>query len=136
MLIRAAALVGLLALSSPVAADDKKDDPKSDEKLLVGTWKLLKTSQGDLPDGAAFRFEILKDGTFKLTATTNDEKDVNTGTWKLDNKKLAITFAEGSRKGTKQTDMVKELTEKKLILQETNGITEDWERVPEKKADK
>jgi hypothetical protein len=35
-----------------------------------------------------------------------------------------------------QTDTVKELTEKKLVLEESNGTTEYWERVEEKKKDK
>ena len=137
MSIRATTLVGILfALSTAAAADEKKVDPKSDQQLLVGTWKLVKTSQGDLPDGVEFLFEPQKDGKFKLTMSQAGEKDVNVGTWKLDMKKLALEFTEGSRKGTNQTDTIKELTEKKLVLQEANETVEDWERVPPKKGDK
>jgi uncharacterized protein (TIGR03066 family) len=137
MSIRAATLVGFLfALSTAVAADEKKVDPKSDQQLLVGTWKLVKTSQGDLPEGVEVLFEPQKDGKFKLTMSQGGEKDVNAGTWKLDMKKLALEFTEGSRKGAKQTDTVKELTEKKLVLEEANENVEDWERVPPKKGDK
>ncbi len=137
MSIRVAALVGaLLALSPAAPADEKKDDPKSDQKLLVGTWKLVKTSQGDLPEGLEIVFEVQKDGKFKLTVTQNGEKDVNSRTWKLDQKKLKIAFTEGTRKGMEETDTIKELTEKKLVNEDENGVTEEWKRVPEKKGDK
>ena len=137
MSIRAATLVGFLfALSTAVAADEKKVDPKADQQLLVGTWKLVKTSQGDLPEGVEFLFEPQKDGKFKLTMSQGAEKDVSSGTWKLDMKKLALEFTEGSRKGMKQTDTVKELTEKKRVLEEASENVEDWERVPPKKGDK
>ena len=134
MLVRATALFGaLFALSLVAASDDKKDDPKADEKKLVGKWKLLKTSQGDLPEGLKLVFEAQKDGKFKLTMTTGEEKDVNTGTWKLDGKKVTFEFTEGRRKGMKQTDTIKELTEKKLVLVDENDTTEYFERVEEKK---
>ena len=136
MSIRTATLfVTLLALSSTAAADEKKDGPKSDQRLLVGTWKLVKLKSADLPDGLELRLEVQKDGKFKLTMTRAGEKDVNAGTWKLDKKKVAIEFTEGSRKGRKQTDTVKELTEKKLVLLDENDVTEEYERVPEKKGD-
>jgi len=132
MMLRATALFGALFALSLVAADDKKDDPKADEKLFVGKWKLLKTSQGDLLEGLEFVFEAQKDGKFKLTMTRGEEKDVNTGTWKLDGKKVAFEFTEGNRKGMKETDTIKELTEKKLVLLDENDITEYFERVEEK----
>jgi len=135
MLLRAAALLGLLFVLSPASADDKKDDPKPDEKLIAGKWKLTKTSQGELPEGLEIVLDIEKGGKFKLTTTNGNEKDVNEGKWKLDGKKLPIEFTEGSRKGMKQTDTVKDLTEKKLVLEESNGTTEYWERVDEKKKE-
>jgi uncharacterized protein (TIGR03066 family) len=134
MMVRAATLfAALLALSLPSAADDKKEDPKSDEKLLVGKWKLVKLNPGELPEGVEIVLDVQKDGKFKITVTSGGEKDVNEGTWKLDKKKFAIEFTEGNRKGNKQTDTVKELTEKKLVLLDERDITEEWERVPEKK---
>jgi uncharacterized protein (TIGR03066 family) len=134
MMIRAATLfAALLALSLTSAADDKKEDPKSDEKLLVGKWKLVKLNPGELPEGLEIVLDVQKDGKFKITVTSGGEKDVNEGTWKLDKKKFAIEFTEGNRKGNKQTDTVKELTEKKLVLLDERDITEEWERVPEKK---
>jgi uncharacterized protein (TIGR03066 family) len=136
MLLRATALLGLLLVLSPATADDKKDDPKTDEKLIVGKWKLVKTSQGDLPEGLEIVLEMQKGGKFKLTTARGDEKDVVAGTWKLDGKKLPLEFTEGSRKGNKQTDTIKELTEKKLTLLDQNELTEYWERVGEKKKDK
>ena len=137
MLIRAATLVGVLfALSLTAAADDKKEDPRSDEKLLVGKWKLVKTSQGDLPDGLGIELDVKKEGTFTITVTKGGEKDENKATWKLDKKKLTMEFTEGSRKGNKQTDTIKELTEKRLVLLDEGEMTEEWERVTVKKGDK
>ena len=132
MLLRVTALLGLLLVLAPASADDKKPD----EKLLAGKWNLTKTSQGDLPEGVKIVLEMEKGGKFKLTTTNGDEKDVVAGTWKLDGNKLPIEFTEGSRKGMKQTDTVKELTAKKLTLHDANDITEYWERVEEKKKDK
>ena len=129
MLLRATALFGLLLVLAPATAEDMKPD----EKLLPGKWKLTKTSAGDLPEGLKIVLEIEKGGKFKLTTTNGDEKDVVSGTWKLDGNKLPIEFTEGSRKGMKQTDTVKELTEKKLTLHDENGTTEYWERTEEKK---
>src|SRR5262245_39691630 len=103
MMLRAATLASvLLALCSTVLADDKKDDPKADEKLLVGNWKLTKTSQGDLPEGLEILLDVDKDGKFKLTMTRGADKDVNDGKWKLDKKQFAIEFTEGNRKGNRQ----------------------------------
>lgn len=129
MLIRFATLIGALFALSPAAAAD-------DEKLVVGTWKLTKTSQGDLPEDLKAILEVMKDGKFKLTMARGDEKDMNSGTWKLDGKKITVEFTEGSRKGMKETDTVKELTEKKMVLVDENETTEYWERVEEKKKDK
>jgi len=128
MLLRVTALLGLLIVLSPAAADDKKPD----EKLLPGMWKLTKTSEGDLPEGLEILLDIEKGGKFKITMKNGDEKDVNDGKWKLEGNKLPIEFTEGSRKGMKQTDEVKELTEKKLVLHDEKGITEYWERVEKK----
>lgn len=137
MSIRAACLVGFLfVLSSAAVADEKKDDPKADEKLLVGKWKLVKISPGELPDGVEILLDVQKDGKFTITMTAGGEKDENTATWKLDKKKLTMEFTEGSRKGNKQTDTIKELSEKKLVLVDEKELTEEWERVPEKKGGK
>jgi uncharacterized protein (TIGR03066 family) len=137
MSIRAASIVGFLfTLSLAAVADEKKDDSKSDEKLLVGKWKLVKISPGELPDGVKILLDVQKDGKFTIVMTAGDQKDENIATWKLDKKKLSMEFTEGSRKGNKQTDTIKELTEKKLVLVDESELTEEWERVTEKKGDK
>lgn len=134
MLMRVATLFGVLfTLSLAATADDKKDDPKADEKLLVGKWKLVKISPGELPEGLEIVLDVKKDGKFTITSTVGGEKDVNEAKWTLDNKKFTMEFTEGSRKGNKQTDTVKEITEKKLVLVDERDITETWERVVEKK---
>ena len=133
MFRRAAPLIAALLVVSLVStAQERKDDPKADEKLLVGKWKLAKTSMGELPEGLQIALELEK-GKFKIIMTQGDVKDVNEGTWKLDGKKLTIEFTEGSRKGMTQTDTIKELTAKKLVLHDENDITEYWDRVEEKK---
>jgi len=134
MLTRVATLfAAVLVLSLPSAADDKKEDPKSDEKLIVGKWKLVKISTGDLPEGVEIVLDVKKDNKFTITVTGGGEKDVNEATWKLEDKKFSMEFTEGNRKGNKQTDTVKELTEKKLVLVDEKDITEEWEKVAEKK---
>lgn len=133
MLLRATALFAALLVLAPAAfADDKKDDPKAYEKLIVGKWKLTKTSMGDLPEGLEIVLEVEKGGKFKIIQTNGTEKDVNEGKWKVEGKKFPIEFTEGSRKGMSQTDEIKELTEKKLTLLDANDITEHWERVEKK----
>jgi uncharacterized protein (TIGR03066 family) len=135
MLLRVTALLGLLLVPAGVLADDKKDDPKAYEKLIVGKWKLTKTSQGDLPEGLEIVLDVEKGGKFKIIMTNAGEKDVNEGKWKVEGKKFPIEFTEGSRKGMSQTDEIKELTEKKLTLHDANDVTEYWEKVEEKKKD-
>ena len=136
MLLRAATLIGaLFALSLAAPAQDRKDDSKVDEKKLLGKWKLTKIEPGELPEGQEITLDVEK-GKFKIIVTQGDQKDVNEATWKLDGKKITMEFTEGTRKGMKQTDTVKELTEKKLVLVDEREITETWERVEEKKKDK
>jgi uncharacterized protein (TIGR03066 family) len=133
MIIRVATLLGaLLALTLASPAQDKKDDPQADAKKLLGKWKLTKIEPGELPEGQSIVLEVEK-GKFKIIVTQGDVKDINEGTWKFDAKKIAIEFTEGSRKGMKQTDTVKEVTEKKLVLVDEREMTEYWERVEEKK---
>ena len=96
----ATSLVTLFALTAATTALAQKEDPKGTEKNLIGTWKLVKTSAGDLPPGLNATIAFETGGKAKMMVELKDTKQEVNGTWKLDGKKLTLEYADGPGKGT------------------------------------
>lgn len=130
---------------SPVQADDKPKekpaDEKKDEKVkvseeaLLGKWKLVKTG-GTLPEEFDFVIEYKAKGAMKFIRTPKDggEAIASDGKYKVVGDTIEWTVDEGgSERG--ETSKVKKLSADKLVLEDPDGIKEEFEKVTEKKKD-
>jgi uncharacterized protein (TIGR03066 family) len=125
-------LAALLALTVSVSALAQEKDPK-DAGKLVGKWKLVKSSKGDLPAGLSAVIQFDKDGKFKTLIELGDKKQEGSGTWKLDGKKLTVEFTDGPQKGKKETNEVKKLTDDELVTVDDEQVTEEFKKAKEGK---
>jgi len=121
-------------------ADEKKDDKKDEkvkvsEEALAGKWKLVKTG-GTLPDDHEFVIEYKAKGVMKFIRTPKDggEAAVSDGKYKVVKDTIEWTVDEGGNERG-ETSKVKTLTADKLVLEDPEGITEEFEKVAEKKKD-
>jgi len=84
-------VVGItLCLLSWADAEEKKAD---NAKLAVGTWDVSKTHEGGPPKGGVVEFT--KDGKIKVSGEQGGMKVNFDGTYKIDGKKLVLTFKIG-----------------------------------------
>lgn len=131
-MLRAVALfAALLGLSLAATADEKKPD----EGKLVGKWKLVKSSKGDLPPGLDATLDLQKGGKFKVKVALMGKNEEMAGTWKLDGKKLGVEYTDGREKGKKEVLTVKKLTDDYLVTEDEKGLTEEFTRVQAKAGD-
>jgi len=123
----AVCLLSALVLVNQAPAADKIDKDK-----LVGTWTLVKTSGKALPAGASLTVTFTKDGKFTLTGKGKIKDEVKesklSGTYKVDGNKVVVTLKAGDKEKS-ETRTVKELTDKKLVVERKNdkGETETVE---------
>ena len=82
--------VALGLLSASAAADEKKSE---NAMLAVGTWEVTKSHEGGPPKGGIVEFT--KDGKIKVTGEQNGMKEAFEGTYKIDGKKMVLTFKIG-----------------------------------------
>ena len=117
-------------------ADEKKDEKvKVSEEALAGRWELVKTD-GTLPEEFEFVIEYQAKGVMKFIRTPKEEGKprASTGKYKLDGDKIEWTVDDaGGERG--ETSKVKKLTADKLVLEDPDGIKEEFEKVAEKKKD-
>src|SRR5262249_5643910 len=92
-LLAVGAIVCLVAASA--AADEKKGDSA---KLIVGTWEVVSAHEGGPPKGGTVEFT--KDGKLKVAGEQDGMKQTFEGTYKVDGKKLALTFKIGDMERT------------------------------------
>jgi uncharacterized protein (TIGR03066 family) len=116
-----AAFVAVVFVLSTTSADDKIDGKK-----IVGVWKAGKTS-GGVPEGATVEFTkdnklILKIGDIELK-----------GTYKVDGDKLSVKLKTPDDKEIEETDTIKTLTDKKLVLVDKEKKEDEFDRVEPKK---
>ena len=79
-----------LCLLNWAAAEEKKAD---NAKLAVGTWEVIKSHEGGPPKGGGVEFT--KDGKIKISGEQDGMKLTFDGTYKIDGKKMVLTFKIG-----------------------------------------
>ena len=124
-------LAALVALTVSVSALAQPPEPKDAEKKLVGKWKLVKSSKGELPAGLNAVIQFEKDGKFKTMIELSDKKQEGAGTWKLVGTKLTVEFTDGPNQGKKETNELKKLTDEELVTVDDNQVTEDIKKSKE-----
>jgi uncharacterized protein (TIGR03066 family) len=111
-------------------AQDKKDDAKKepakiDAAKLVGTWEITK-SPGDVPKGSLVTFD--KDMKLKVSIDFNGKKIDIDGTYKVDGDKLIVTIKGPDGKDETDTDTIKSLDDKKLVIIDKDGKEAELEK--------
>jgi uncharacterized protein (TIGR03066 family) len=125
---------------APQKSDEKKpDEKKSNKELIVGTWELVKTSQGDL-GGVVLHLEFTKDGKMKMNRVEDKQKTpVYEAKYKIEGEKEDKLPYESITEGVdkKETLTIKKLTDKEMTFVDDDGIVEEFKRVKdeEKKKD-
>jgi uncharacterized protein (TIGR03066 family) len=116
--LAAAALVFLSMTLVGVAGTDNA-------KKIIGVWELVK---GESPGSTV---EFTRDGKLKVHAKVKD-KEVNAdGTYKIEGDKLKVTLTFKG-KTILETNKIKKLTEKELILVDEEGKVEEFKRLVKK----
>lgn len=132
-MVRTLFAVAFVLTAGVVAADDKKDEKKGDEKdnakLIVGRWEITKAG-GDVGPGSTLDFS--KDGKMELVVKAGDQKQAVQGKYKLDKDKLTLTLTAGEQ-SFDQTLTVKKLTAEALELVDDKGGVDVLKKV--KKVD-
>jgi uncharacterized protein (TIGR03066 family) len=140
-----AVLAGLFAAASlaaaPLTPDDKKDEKKDDkkaatEKKLLGKWKLVKTDQGEVSDEFKFFIVYKEKGELEFVREIEGEKPiVSKGKYKVTAEdKVDWTVDEGGQERG-EVSTVKKLDDKTLLIEDPEGVKEEFEKVTEKKKD-
>ncbi|QJW99595.1 hypothetical protein [Frigoriglobus tundricola] len=129
------AVCGVLLAGGLNAAPVPKAKDKTTEEKLIGKWKLVKTDT-NLPEGAEFVIEYKPKGAlaFIITPKEKDGKPtVHEGKYKVvGDEKIEWTINEdGNERG--ETSKIKKLTDERLLLEDPEGIKEEFEKVVEKK---
>ena len=76
-------------LGAAARADEKKDNAK----LIQGKWEVIASHEGGPPKGGTVEFT--KDGKIKVSGEQNGMKMEFDGTYKVDGKKMVLTFKIG-----------------------------------------
>lgn len=120
-------------------AQDKKDPPKDPPKTeaakidgtkLVGTWQVTTTS-GELPKGSTIMFD--KEMKIKVAVDFNNMKIELTGTYEVKGDKLMVKIKGPDGKEEEDTDTIKMLDDKKVVLVNKEGKELELEKAAPKK---
>jgi uncharacterized protein (TIGR03066 family) len=111
------ALAACLVLSLPVRGQDPTKVGK-----IVGKWELTKSEE--IPPGVIAEFT--KDGKLSVTLTVKgpDGKGMSfklEGTYKVEGNTLTVAMKGPDGKEKTDKDTIKELTDKKLVLEDDKG---------------
>jgi uncharacterized protein (TIGR03066 family) len=120
-------LVGTLALGvvGAAAADEKKEAPSKEK--LVGTWKLIKSSE-ELPPGAVGTVTFTKDGKMKVSFKFGEKSVDVKGTYTLDGDKIMSNLRGPDGKEVKETSTITKLTATELATTDEKGRTEQFQK--------
>jgi uncharacterized protein (TIGR03066 family) len=130
-----AAVCGVFLLGVLNAAPIPKVKEKTTEEKLAGKWKLVKTD-GTFSTEYEFFIEFKAKGEMAFVRVPKDkdaEMSVSDGKYKVTAAdKVEWTVNEfGNERG--ETSKIKVLTDDKLVIEDPDGIKEEFERVVEKK---
>ena len=130
------AVCGVLLAGGLTAAPVPKVKEKTTGEKLAGKWKLVKTD-GTLSTEFDFVIEYKPKGamTFTRTPVKEGTASVSDGKYKVDGDKVEWTVNEGGNERG-ETSKIKMLTEDKLVLEDPDGLKEEFQRVAEKKEPK
>ena len=137
-----ACLIGALALawtalSAP--APIPKDAPKTTAEKLVGTWELVKNSNGNI-DGVTVYVEFTKDGKMAVKYAPKEKGTEATslkGKYKVvEGEKIDYTIDDGMGGTRTEILTIKKLTDDELVTVDPDKIQEDFKRVKEQKDEK
>jgi len=133
-----ASLTALTFAAAGVAAPPPKaDEKKSNKDLIVGTWALVKTSQGDL-DGTVLHLEFTKEGKMIMRRVEGKEKTlVYEAKYKVEGEKEDKLPYESITEGVdkKETLKIKKMTEDEMVFEDDDGIVEEFKRVKDEKKE-
>jgi uncharacterized protein (TIGR03066 family) len=137
------ATFGLLAVITLTAAavaapQQKADDAKPNKDVIVGTWELVKTTQGDL-GGVVLRLEFTKDGKMIMRNVKVEKTSVMyEAKYKVTGDKGDKLDYESVTEGVdkKETLKIVKLTEKELVFEDDDKVVEEFKRVKEDKKEK
>lgn len=120
------------------AAPVPQEKPKTTAAKLVGTWELVKSSNGN-PDGVTVYVEFTKEGKMSVKFTPKEkgaEARTLNGKYKLDGEKIDYTIDDGAGGTRGEILTIKKLTDDELVTVDPDNIQEDFKRVKEKKEEK
>jgi len=110
--------VALCFLVLSAAAEEKKAD---NAKLALGTWEVTKTHEGGPPKGGTVEFT--KDGKIKVSGEVDGMKHSFDGTYKIEGKKMVLTFKIGDAEQSVELTIDK-LDAKTFATTSSNGKVE------------
>lgn len=126
----------LCTLLAATAAPVPKE--RAEAEKVVGTWKLLKSSNS--PNGLTVELtmELTQGGKMTVRQTSGGQTAVYEGEYKVVKNEMPYTMKFPNGRGEKkETLTIKKLTETELVVVDPDGIQEDFERVkPAKKDEK
>jgi uncharacterized protein (TIGR03066 family) len=130
MAVLRVALAGCLLLAASSVALAGKG--KIDKDKLVGTWTFVKTSaEKGPPEGVEIKVTFTKDGKVSSTVNLKDETRKQEGTYSVKGNQLTTVMKGPGDKEQKETLTIKELTGKKLVIEEKRGgkaVTSEWKK--------
>jgi uncharacterized protein (TIGR03066 family) len=113
--LRLALICCLVFAAAGQAQKGKKEGKKIDKAKLVGTWTFVKGSDKDLfRPGLKYTLTFTKAGDFKEHFAAVGTK----GTYKVEGDKLELTYKGRDGGASTATKTIKELTDKKLVIEE------------------
>ncbi len=133
------AVFGVLLASGLSAAPVPKVKEKTTEEKLLGKWKLVKTD-GTLSTEFDFVIEYKAKGVMTFTRTPLKGKEgkefVSEGKYKVNAEKMEIewTVNEGGL-DRGETSKIKTFTDDKLVLEDPDGLKEEFQKVKEEKKE-
>jgi uncharacterized protein (TIGR03066 family) len=113
------ALGGLLLLGLAVLGQAGEETARK----LLGVWELTKAEK--LIPGATVEFA--KDNKMHLRFKAGDKAVTIDGTYKLEGKTIVSTLSFGGKSKT-ETNTIKKLTDKELVIEDEKGKVEEYKR--------
>jgi uncharacterized protein (TIGR03066 family) len=138
MRLLAACLAACGIALTVAAAPVPQDKQKTTTEKLIGTWELVKNSNGNI-DGVTVYGECTKDGTMTVKYAPK-EKGAETTTLKgkykvVEDKKIDYTIDDGMGGTRTEILTINKLTDNELVTVDPDKIQEDFKRVKEMKKE-